>query len=72
MFLAILFIVVGLAILIIAADALVKGSASVAKKLGISSLVIGLTVVAFGTSAPEMVVNLMSVWKNTTDLAIGN
>ncbi|MDD2656213.1 MAG: calcium/sodium antiporter [Patescibacteria group bacterium] len=72
MLLTILLLIIGLAILIYGADALVKGSASIAKKLGISSIVIGLTVVAFGTSAPEMVVNLMSISKGTTDLAIGN
>ncbi|OIO18812.1 MAG: sodium:proton exchanger [Candidatus Magasanikbacteria bacterium CG_4_10_14_0_8_um_filter_32_14] len=72
MFLTILLIIIGVAILIYGADLLVKGAASIAKKLGISSIVIGLTVVAFGTSAPELVVNLFSVTKGTTDLAIAN
>lgn len=72
MLLTILFLIVGIAILIYGADTMVKGSASIAKKLGISSMVIGLTVVAFGTSAPEMVVNLFSAAEGTTDLAIAN
>lgn len=61
-----------MAILVAGAEALVRGSASMAKKLGISSLVIGLTVVAFGTSMPELVVNMVSAFKGTADIAIGN
>lgn len=70
MFLTIIILIIGIAILIYGADILVKGSASIAKKLGIPSIVIGLTVVAFGTSAPELAVNLFSIAKGTTDLAI--
>jgi len=72
MFLTILFLVVGFILLIKGANFLVDGSSSVAKRFGISSLVIGLTVVAFGTSTPELVVNLISAFKGTTDIAIGN
>lgn len=72
MFLAILIILAGLAILIVGAEGLVRGSASIAKKMGVSSLVIGLTVVAFGTSMPELVVNIFSAWRGTADIAIGN
>ena len=72
MFIAILLIIVGLVILIIGAESLVRGSASIAKKAGISSIVIGLTVVAFGTSTPELVVNIYSAINGTTDIAIGN
>ncbi|MBP6921693.1 sodium:calcium antiporter, partial [Candidatus Gracilibacteria bacterium] len=54
MILPIFHLIVGLAILIKGADILVSGSASVAKKFGVSSLVIGLTIVAFGTSLPEL------------------
>jgi len=62
----------GIAILIAGAEVMVRGSASMAQKLGISTIVIGLTVVAFGTSAPELVVNLFSATQGSTDLAIGN
>lgn len=72
MFIAILLLILGIAILIGGAELLVRGSASAARKLGISTIVIGLTVVAFGTSAPELVVNLISAVKGTTDLAVGN
>jgi len=64
--------IIGFISLIKGADFLVDGSASIARRLGISSLVIGLTVVAFGTSAPELVVNLIASFQGNTDLAIGN
>ncbi len=63
---------IGFILLIKGADLLVDGAASIAKKFNISDLVIGLTVVAFGTSAPELAVNLISSLKGNTDLAIGN
>ncbi len=69
---SIFFLILGIAVLIGGAEVLVRGSASIAKKLKISSIVIGLTVVAFGTSAPELVVNLLSAAKGSTDLAISN
>lgn len=59
-------------ILIKGADYLVDGSSSIASRLGVSSLVIGLTVVAFGTSAPELIVNIISASSGATDLALGN
>lgn len=65
-------LIAGLAILIKSADWLVSGASSVAKKWGVSSMVIGLTVVSFGTSAPELLVNLLSALHGSTDLAIGN
>jgi len=67
-----LLLIVGFALLIKGADWLVDGASSIAKKLNISAIVIGLTVVAFGTSAPELVVNILASAKGTTDLAIGN
>jgi len=65
-------IIAGLAILIAAAESLVRGSVSISTKLGIPPLVIGLTVVSFGTSAPELTVNIASIVNGSPDLAIGN
>jgi cation:H+ antiporter len=68
----ILFLILGLGVLILGAEFLVRGSASFARKMGISPIVIGLTVVAFGTSMPELVVNMYSAIEGTADIAIGN
>jgi cation:H+ antiporter len=62
----------GLALLIWGADFLVKGASRVAAGFGISPLVIGLTVVAFGTSSPEMAISVSSAWKGEADIAVGN
>ena len=62
----------GLALILIGANALTDGSAAVAKKFRISDLVIGLTIVAFGTSAPELVISLLSSIKGSAEMAIGN
>lgn len=69
---SIIFLGAGFVALIKGADWLVDGASSIAKRLGVSDLVIGLTIVAFGTSAPELVVNMLSAWKGTTDIALGN
>ena len=69
---AIVLIIVGFVALVKGADFLVDGASAIAKRFGISDLVIGLTVVAFGTSMPEFVVNMISVAEGTTDLAITN
>lgn len=69
---AALFIVIGFVALVKGADWLVDGASAIAKQFGISDLVIGLTVVAFGTSMPEFVVNMISVAEGTTELAITN
>lgn len=63
---------IGFAALIKGADLLVGGASSIANRFGVSALVIGLTIVAFGTSAPELVVNIMASWQGNTDIAIGN
>jgi len=63
---------IGFVLLIKGADLLVDGASSIAKRLGISSLVIGLTVVAFGTSMPELIVNIFAGLQGNTDLAIAN
>lgn len=67
-----LFLVVGLVLLVKGADWLVDGASSFAKRMGVTDLVIGLTIVAFGTSMPEFVVNMVSVADGATDLAITN
>ena len=64
--------VVGLVLLVKGADWLVDGASKLAKRLGVTDLVIGLTIVAFGTSMPEFVVNMVSVADGATDLAITN
>ena len=62
----------GLVVLVKGADLLVSGASSIAGRLGISTLVIGLTVVSFGTSLPEMLVTLVSGLRHNSDLAIAN
>lgn len=62
----------GLLLILVGANALTDGAASVAKRFNISSLVIGLTIVAFGTSAPELTVSVVSALKGSSDIAIGN
>lgn len=62
----------GLGLLIKGADILVDGASVIARRMGISALVIGLTIVSFGTSAPELVVNVLASLQGSTDLAIGN
>jgi cation:H+ antiporter len=66
------YLVGGIALIIYGANWLVEGASSVAKKFGISDLVIGLTIVALGTSAPELTVNIFSALKGSTDIAVGN
>jgi cation:H+ antiporter len=68
----ILWFIMGLALLIISAEILVWGATAVALKFGVSPLIIGLTVVAVGTSLPELAASVMSVLKGHHDIAIGN
>jgi cation:H+ antiporter len=72
MLLAIVSIIVGLAVLIAGAEGMVRGAASLAARLNVSPLVIGLTIVSFGTSAPELTVNLIAAFNGSPELAIGN
>jgi cation:H+ antiporter len=67
-----LLFVTGFVFLIKGADFLVDGASSIAKYLNVSDLAIGLTVVAFGTSMPELFVNLIASFKGNTEIAIGN
>ncbi len=65
-------IVVGLVLVIWGADIMTKGAVGVANRLGVPQIVIGLTIVAMGTSAPELFVSLMSAFSGSSDLAVGN
>ncbi len=62
----------GFVVLIYSADRFVLGAAGIARNLGVSSLIIGLTIVGFGTSAPEILVSSMAAWNGNTGLAVGN
>lgn len=68
----ILFLIGGLILILLGANGLTDGAASVAKRFHIPSIVIGLTIVAFGTSAPELTVSVSSALKGSADIAIGN
>ncbi len=72
MILSIFLVLIGLAVLIVGGESLVRGASSIAKRLKVAPIVIGLTIVAFGTSAPELAVNLFSAFKGSTDIAVGN
>ncbi len=69
---AVLMIIAGFVSLIYGADWLVDGASGLAKKYGVSDLVIGLTIVAFGTSMPEFVVNMVAVSQHNSEIAITN
>ena len=72
MFLALVKLVIGFLFLVKGADCFVDGASSVAKKFRIPAFVIGLTIVAFGTSAPELAVSITAAMKGSNDIAIGN
>ena len=72
MLLNIVFIVVGVALVIWGADRLTDGAASLARGMNVPEIIIGLTIVAAGTSAPELFVSMVSAFKGTADLAVGN
>jgi cation:H+ antiporter len=67
-----LLLAAGFTLLVKGADFLVEGSSSLAKKLRVSEIVIGLTVVAFGTSAPELAINVIAAARGSVDIAFGN
>ena len=72
MLINLLLIVVGIVMVLKGADVLTKGGADLARRMNVSELVVGLTIVAAGTSAPELFVSLVSALKGTPDLAVGN
>jgi cation:H+ antiporter len=72
MFLALISILGGLVLLALGAEGLVRGSSSIALRMGVTPLVIGLTIVAFGTGSPEMIVSLQAALGGNSDLALGN
>jgi cation:H+ antiporter len=68
----ILFLAGGIGMLVLGADTFVKGAVSAARAIGVSEAVIGLTLVALGTSLPELATSAMAAWKKEGDIAIGN
>ena len=70
--LQLLLLAVGFVMLVKGADAFVEGAAGIAEKFGIPQLVIGLTIVAMGTSAPEAAVSITAAMKGNADITIGN
>ena len=72
MALTLLILIVGLALIVLGADWLVDGASSIARKAGISEFVIGLTIVGFGTSCPELVVSLTGAIAGSSDISAGN
>ncbi len=72
MFIQIILIIVGFILLIKGADILVEGSSQIAKKLHISEIIIGLTIVSIGTSMPELFVSITSAMEGYSDMSVGN
>lgn len=68
----VLYLIVGFVLLVKGADFFVEGASSIAKRMHIPTIVIGLTIVAFGTSAPELAVSLSAAIKGSNDIAMGN
>lgn len=68
----IILFIIGLVLLVVGAELLVRGAAKLASRLGISALVVGLTVVAFGTSSPELAVSIQAGLAGQADIALGN
>ena len=72
MFLSIISFIVGIVLVILGADWLTKGASGIARRFGVSELVIGLTIVALGTSLPELVISVGSAIKGSSGIALGN
>ncbi len=67
-----LYTAIGLVILLLAGDSLVKGAVNLSLRLGVPALIVSLTIVAFGTSAPELLISIQAIWDNVPGLALGN
>ena len=72
MILEVIFLVLGLVLLVVGSDLLLRSSIDLSFKYNVSKLVIGLTIVSFATSAPELLISISSVLKNSSDIAISN
>ena len=72
MILELVLIIVGIAVVLWGADRFTEGACGLARRLNVSELVIGLTIVSLGTSLPEFIVSLMSVLRNSSDMSVGN
>jgi cation:H+ antiporter len=72
MFTLILLSIIGFICIVKGADLLVQGASAIATRFGVSDVIVGLTIVAFGTSLPELVVNITSAYRGVTDIAVGN
>lgn len=72
MFLTLVIFVIGLVLLVLSADKFVDGAASVARYLGMSPFLVGMIIVGFGTSAPELLVSALAACQNSSELALGN
>jgi hypothetical protein len=72
MVISLILLVIGLVLLVKGADWLVDGASVLAKKKNVSDLAIGLTIVAFGTSAPELIVNAIAATENYPEIVFGN
>ena len=72
MFLSIVYLILGLVLILLGANFLTDGASSVARRMGVSELVVGLTIVAFGTSAPELSISIISAVNGSAALAVGN
>lgn len=66
------FVIVGLVLLLFAGDVLVKGAVNLSLRLGVPAFIVSLTVVAFGTSAPELLISVQAIWDGVPGLALGN
>ena len=67
-----IYVGLGLVMLLLAGDSLVKGAVNLSLRLGVPALIVSLTIVAFGTSAPELLISIQAIWDGVPGLALGN